>query len=371
MARRRKVAAPSAEDLNRIEEEFTSESRSREGGGPPPMAPIAQVARDAAIAGQPLPQDLRQVQARDRKDAETLREAAAHGRIIVEIPTRAIDEAVMVRDRIVLDPEEMAELKRSIRANGLRLPIEVFDQGADAAPRRYGLISGYRRLRALRELHAEHGLEEHATIRAVIRDPAELGGAMVAMVEENEIRAQLTHYERGRIAAVGMQQGLFGSVEEAVNVLFASASKAKRSKIRSFALIHEELGDMLVHGESLRERDGLRLVGALRQGGQARLREVLERGSVSNGAEEWALLEPAVIEIEARNNSVPERGGRPKSAKPRPEWKGGGKLTLSNGIIIEYGQEDGKQVLRMSGRGVDSASMELAVKKLARHFDSS
>ena len=54
-------------------------------------------------------------------------------------------------------------------------------------------------------------------------------------------------------------QGHFADVEEAVARLFGAASKAKRSKIRSFALVHEELGDMLAFPEELTEKGGLRL----------------------------------------------------------------------------------------------------------------
>ncbi|WOI57847.1 ParB/RepB/Spo0J family partition protein [Palleronia sp. LCG004] len=369
MARRRKISAPSAEDLSRFEEEFTAERTGRDSASSPSMAPIAQVARDAAVAGQPLPQDLRQVQARDRRDADLLRVATAEGRLMVELPTGSIDEAVMVRDRTIMDPEEMAELKRSIMSNGLRLPIEVFDQGEDAGPRRYGLISGYRRLRAIRELHAEQGLETGATIRAIIRNPDEMGGALVAMVEENEIRAQLTHYERGRIAAVGMQQGLFGTVEEAVNVLFASASKAKRSKIRAFALIHEELGDMLSHGESLREKDGLKLAQALRHGGQARLREALDLGPASSGPEEWKLLEPAIADVEDNEMAMPDRGGRPRAPEPGARWVTRDRMVLSSGVSIEYGYDNGAHVLKLRGKNVDRTLMESAMEELARLFD--
>ena len=54
------------------------------------------------------------------------------------------------------------------------------------------------------------------------------GDIYLDMVEENEIRANLTHYERGRIASVAVGQGVFADIDAAVNHLFASASKAKR-----------------------------------------------------------------------------------------------------------------------------------------------
>lgn len=102
-----------------------------------------------------------------------------------------------------------------------------------------------------------------------------MGGAFAAMIEENEIRSSLSHFERGRIAVIAAQQGAFANVEASVEALFQQASKAKRSKIRSFALIFEELGDMLAFPEALREKDGLRLATGLRDGAERALREAL------------------------------------------------------------------------------------------------
>ena len=107
----------------------------------------------------------------------------------------------------------------------------------------------------------------------MLRDPGAMGGTFAAMVEENEIRASLSHYERGRIAVIAAQQGAFVNAEEAVNAFFPMASKGKRSKIRSFALIFEELGDMLTLPDLIREKDGLKIAAALREGAEARLRE--------------------------------------------------------------------------------------------------
>src|SRR5919106_7042327 len=70
------------------------------------------------------------------------------------IPLDAIDEAALTRDRAALDPVAQSELSASIAVSGLRIPIEVFELAEPDGDRRYGLISGFRRLAALRELHA-------------------------------------------------------------------------------------------------------------------------------------------------------------------------------------------------------------------------
>ncbi|WP_311199555.1 hypothetical protein [Phaeobacter inhibens] len=52
-----------------------------------------------------------------------------------------------------------------------------------------------------------------------------------------------------------------------MDALFGAASKAKRSKVRSFAAVHEGLGDLLRYPNALSEKAGLKLAAALRSGG--------------------------------------------------------------------------------------------------------
>ena len=182
----------------------------------------------------------------------------------------------LIRDRMTMGEEEMLELRKSIAASGLRLPIEVFElEAPGGAGQRYGLLSGYRRMLATRGLLELTGADKYRKIKAIVRPRADAGSAFVSMIEENEVRENLSYFERGRIAVMAANQGAFTNTEDAVNRLFATGSKAKRSKIRSFALIFEELGDMLLFPEGLTERHGLLLASALRQGAEAQLREAL------------------------------------------------------------------------------------------------
>lgn len=365
MAKRRKVAAPSAEDLDRIEEEFRRETLTKPGI----MAPISQVASEAAHAKAIEPTETRAEQARDKRDADALREALGQGRVIMDLPVEQIKDDAMVRDRMVMDSGELEELKISIAAHGLRLPVEVFDRREmpnvdDAEAKPFGLLSGYRRLTAIRDLYALTGDEKYRTIKALTRDPEALGGAFAAMVEENEIRASLSHFERGRIAVIAAQQGVFAGTEQAVAALFSAASKAKRSKIRSFSLIFEELGDMLAFPEGLKERDGLRLATALRHGGEAQLRDALGQIEASSSDEEWAILEPVVTKLEAVGRP-PSRGGRPKRAGANPAWQRAEALHLSTGITLRRLSDRDGHLIRIEGKAVDADMIESAMQHLA------
>ncbi len=156
-----------------------------------PSAPIARVAADAAGAAA-----LEEI-------ADTLRRARETGRMVLDLPLEAIAPDHLARDRIPAEDEEMQALRESLRAHGQRTPIEVTPlagTGPGALP--YGLISGWRRLAALRALHAETGDPRFATVQALVRRPETAAAAYVTMVEENEIRVGLSQYERARVAVL-------------------------------------------------------------------------------------------------------------------------------------------------------------------------
>ena len=187
-----------------------------------PRAPIASVAGDAAN------------RAAFDEVAGALASARAEGRLVQRLPLAAVEAGHLVRDRVALDEAEMETLMASLGARGQQTPVEVVAVGEG----RWGLISGWRRLEALRRIGAE-------SVLAFVREPAGAADAYLAMVEENEVRAGLSFYERARIAAEAVRLGLHPDASAAVGTLFASARPAKRSKILSFVALHEALGPAL------------------------------------------------------------------------------------------------------------------------------
>ena len=337
MAKRRKLEAPSVDELAGIEAEL---SRPK----PAAMAPIAQIAGSTARRVNPP-------STADGQDAVLWRQAEAEGRVLRNLSIERIRVDHIIRDRATLDPEAMEELIASVRAGGVRMPVEVTPMPNGT----FGLISGYRRVCAVRALRGEGWPD---TVPAIVRDEAGRGESYARMVEENEVRSQITPYERGRIAVVAAGQGAFEDTASAVEAIFASASKAKRSKVRSFAAVHEELGDLLRHAPGLSERNGLRLAAALRGGFVAKLRAALEGGGAGDAQGEWALLEPVVREAEA-GGPDPARGGRPRAAA-EPE-----SVRLPGGATLLIRAEAGGVTLRLSG-AAEGAAHELA--DLAREW---
>ncbi|MEL6914403.1 MAG: hypothetical protein AAFP13_07860 [Pseudomonadota bacterium] len=193
---------------------------------------------------------------------------------------------------------------------------------------------------------------------------------MARMVEENEVRAALSPFEWGRIAVLAADQGLYANSQAAVDGLLPVASRAKRSKIRSFALIFAELGDMLVHGDQMQERQGLRRSSALREAGDAALRAALEgvRDPKTFG-EEWEALEPVVAEIEAgRAPSDAPKPGRPKAAPPGPDWERD-TLRLASGFTVTRYTDGTDQIIRIGGRLADREIGETAMHAIKRVLD--
>ena len=352
MAKRRRLEAPDLTDLADLEAGFAAKPVPDRMGV---VAPIAQVAGQAA-------KEAEQGDRISAAEAESWRRAREEGRVIERLPIEQIVTEHLVRDRMTHAQEEFDELKASIRANGVRTPIEVvpLEQG-------WGLVSGWRRVAALQSLRAE-GAGGFETVPAIVRPGGEAAGAYLAMVEENEVRAQLTPYERGRIAVVAAGQGAFADVDRAIAGLYAAASKAKRSKIRSFALVHEEFGDLLTFPTELSEKAGLRLAAAIRNGFAAKLRAALGAGIGSTASEEWSLLEAVLAEHEAEGRPDRGRGGRPRATLPRRRREG--EVALANGITLERISEDDGFAIKVRGPGLDVELMDTVMIEMKRLLEA-
>src|SRR6056297_3635518 len=307
-------------------------------------APIARVASETTVSA-----------AFDEVSRE-LSSARSEGRLVLRLPLDSIEIAWLMRDRThpgTTEDPDFAALLESLRRNGQRSPIEVVDMGQG----RYGLISGWRRLTALNHLHEETGDARFATVLAFLRQPASSEEAYVAMVEENEIRLGLSYYERARITAKSVEAGAYPSTKAALQSLFASASRAKRSKIGSFLALYESLGDLVRFPQALTERLGLSLVKILDadETAETRLRARLEESCVDSFEAEQSLFSD-FIETENDRNFPPnlplKYPSEAESAKPTENGK-----TVSNkpeneifpGVSFTY--KAGK--IQLSGPAVD------------------
>ncbi|WP_424934700.1 ParB/RepB/Spo0J family partition protein [Amaricoccus macauensis] len=299
-------------------------------------APIARVAGDAAESAA-LAEVTREVT-----------QARESGRLVIELPLEDIAPDYLTRDRIPVEDEEMAALRTSIRTHGQRTPIEVTPLGTDGRAEGstlpYGLISGWRRLAALKALFAETGEARFATVQALIRRPETAQAAYVAMVEENEIRVGLSQYERARVAALSVQRGIFETEKAALLSLFATASRPKRSRIRSFLEIYHALDAHLRFPAHLPERLGLKLVEMIRAGGSEEITRALDQGNPQTPEAELEILENLLQPAPTK----PQPARTAASSEPEPDC-------ILPDVTLEQSLSGSTLTLKLRGKGVTPA----------------
>lgn len=271
--------------------------------------PIAHVAGDTA--GRAALEEV----AREMTAAED------EGRVIKRVPIAEIGLLHFSRDRLHLDEDEMEVLKASLRARGQQTPIEVVNTNSSVE-----LISGYRRLEALKSIGETHVL-------ALIKKPSSAAEAYQAMVEENEIRADLSFYERANIAVVCAGQGVYDTPRAAISGLFAHTPAAKRSKIAKFLVIRDRLGKALRFPTAIPEKLGLRLAQALEtdQALAVRLSDALRKTPPPDAAAERRTLERAL------KKASPEKAA-PTESEPQVQIEAkAGRVVLSGpGVDADF-----------------------------------
>lgn len=284
--------------------------------------PIAQVAAETAAM------------AAFEEVAGELRRAEAEGRMVLSLDLDQVAADHLIRDRVVSDDDDLRALRDSLRARGQQVPIEVVDRGPGSQPR-YGLISGWRRLLALWDLWDQTGDPRFGRVLALVRRPDTAPAAYVAMIEENEIRAGLSFYERARITLMAVQAGVFETEKKALQSLFSAASDAKRSKVKSFIPLVQALDGALRFPARIPERTGLALSKALEEVGfAARLRDQLMRNPAATPEAEALVLARAMR---------PEKGSKP----PNSDVSGIRLTPRKGGVLLEGPGVDANFVARL------------------------
>ena len=328
MAKRKRLTPPRSDYL---------EGRTRPAGADVIASPpIAQVVGESAEA------------ATLRELADTVAAARAEGRLLQLLPLDQVDAGYLVRDRVAVDAEEQTALVESLRARGQQTAIEVVALERD----QYGLISGWRRLQALRQLHEETGDARFSQVLARITRPESASDAYLAMVEENEIRVGLSYYERARIVVKAVDAGVFPHEREALTTLYETATRSRRSKIKSFIPLVRTLDARLRFPTEIGERLGLELSRRMAEdsGFSELVASALEDACVANAGAEQTVLKQSLT-----------RKSESKSARPKPMPDTFAATTapaLSEAldaapIMLDYRAED--NLVQLTGPGVTEA----------------
>ena len=277
------------------------------------------------------------------------------------IPLEEIDPESLPRDRTHVVNAEMAELRLSISRSGLRQPVEVYELPQPRPPVRFGLLSGLRRFTAVETLHQTFPEKGWHDILAFVRPATDLPETLAAMVEENDQRSGLTPWEQGHVAwrAAGME--VFPTIEAAVNGLYPTADRNRRTRLRALARLVEALDGMLTDPERLSLRQCLRIERAIRMGFEKVMIHALTETELEDPENQWNLLRPILEEAEAILPDAPApRGDRPRRLYRPP--------THHRLAVRREKTEDG-WTLRFTGKDATSDLMDMVFFEIERVFD--
>lgn len=239
------------------------------------------------------------------------------------IPLAEIDAAALPRDRLALDDRPLGELIDSIAANGLRMPVEVWELSEprdteSGPPHRYGLISGFRRLAACRKLDADSRGDAFAAIPAFLRAPRSVGHAMAQMIDENETRVEISPWERARIVSEAVAEGIFDTVDAAVAGLYPLAERTKRARLRLMVPVVEELDGLIATPERLSQNRMLKLAAGIAAGFGEVIATALAESSAATLEAQWPILQGVLAELGAEPAPGSARPGYPRRVvRPR------------------------------------------------------
>ena len=307
--------------------------------------PMGAAVRDAASSMTEATEAKVEQRRRNAEDAKSYRAAQEEGRLLLSLPVAEIETDDLPRDRLALDEvarsDEMEELKASIRARGQKEPVEVYTDAAG----RYQLKKGWRRLTALRQLQEETG--DAAFDQILARLETGEGDRLtryVEMVEENVVREDLTFAEMAQVAiTAAADAGVDGRDADAlVNRLYGSLHKMKRSYIRSFVVLLEELGDVLSNPKAVSRNLGVDVVRVMKMG-QMSVEDLHAALAEATDAE----AQERILQAYVASQPVVKPGAKRAAKKEKFEFRvGASKVTARRGECRIVSRKDYSSVPR-------------------------
>jgi ParB family chromosome partitioning protein len=281
------------------------------------VGPMGAAVRETASSLNESTETLVEQRRQNSVDAKEFRKAQTEGRVLVALALDSVHTDDLPRDRLdlggVANSDEMEELKASIRERGQKEPVEVFEDSSGT----YQLKKGWRRLTALRQLFEESGDDRFSTVMARVAGAE--GGRIdlyIDMVEENVIREDLSFAEMAQVAITAAADPAMdgGDADALVGRLYGALHKMKRSYIRSFVFLLQELAPTLAFPKAVSRNLGVDVARKLKEhpDGLAGLRSALDAaGTEAEQSKALAAFLEASLIPQPTNHTVP----RAKSVK--------------------------------------------------------
>ncbi|WP_168219845.1 ParB/RepB/Spo0J family partition protein [Pseudotabrizicola formosa] len=245
------------------------------------------------------------------------------------IPLDQIDAHALPRDRRVIAEEDITTLADSIRDSGLRQPIEVYTLSTSKPPFTYGLISGFRRLTAVQRLG-------HDKVQAFVRSPETYDQAFAEMVGENEIRVQISPWEKARLVLTAVQGLYYPTPDAAIEALYPMLSRQSHYRMRGHVDVVQVFDKLLQTPERLTSRQMDRLAIPVRNGWENLLLTALAELKSPSLDTQWQALLPLITESTTSKTA---------GDSPRPRRL----LHLKKGLTIRREHTQHGYALRFSG----------------------
>ncbi|WP_238368508.1 ParB/RepB/Spo0J family partition protein [Mesobacterium pallidum] len=283
------------------------------------------------------------------------------GQIVRTLPLGEILTSKLTRDRKPGRDAEIDELKASLLEIGLSNPIRVEEVSGG-----YQLIQGWRRLTAYKELLEETRDRTWAEIPAAIQVKGEaLDRLYQRMVDENLVRRDLSFGEMAQLAVsyAGDPNTPRCTPFEAVDRLYTSASRQKRSYIRHFTTLCEAIGKHLSHFDAVPRKLGLELVKRLDDAPeiQAGIIADLQALPKRTPEDELAVLTAWAKPVPAGTRAKPAPKSSAKTVIKLSRPGGAAKCTASDGRL--------ELLVDRDFSALDRATLEEAVQALLDRLD--
>lgn len=268
---------------------------------------------------------------------------------IVTLPLHLIAADAFPRDRAAPDPADQAELVQSILREGLRQPIEVVELAEPFDGCSHALVSGMRRLLALREIARLQGCEATATVAATLRAPQGMAEILRDIATENEQRVQISLFEKGRFLCAAVAQGHLPSLDAAIAAIYPDVGRAKSYRLRAAAEVAQALDGALSAPQALSQVQIEALAVALRRGMADLIDEVLKLHRLQPLALQMQALKPLLAEAAKLSDAevdTTRRTGHPRRL-----------LHLPQGLTIRREQTAKGWLLHFSGPEARSGAL--------------